>query len=323
MSKCDKNCRPTSIGGQAVIEGVMMQGPKKRATAVRKASGEIVIREDENKSFIAKYKLNKIPILRGFLAFFQSLFTGVSCLMFSAKECDIEGEDEQLSPFEKWLMEKFGDKLFDIIMYISVFFSLILGVGLFMVLPKLTVEGVTRLFGGSINEGISTLIEGMIRFVLFLGYIILISKMKDIQRVFEYHGAEHKTIFAYEYGDELTVENVKKQTRFHPRCGTSFLVLVMIVSVVVFLIIGAFIGPEATVLEKILWRIIMLPFVAGISYELIKIAGRHDNKLTRIISAPGVWLQHFTTREPDESQIEVAIAAFKAVVPDDEEGAKW
>ncbi len=323
MSKNDKNCCPTSIGGQAVIEGVMMQGPKKRATAVRKSSGEIVIKEEENKSFISKYKLNKIPILRGFLSFFQSLFTGVSCLMFSAKECDLEDENEQLSPFEKWIMEKFGDKLFDIVMYISVFFSLILGVGLFMVLPKVIVEFVSKPFGGNLNEGISTLIEGFLRLGIFLCYIILISKMKDIQRVFEYHGAEHKTIFAYEFGDELTVENVKKHTRFHPRCGTSFLVLVMIVSVIVFLIIGIFISPAAGILEKILWRIVMLPIIAGISYELIKFAGRYDNKLTRFISAPGVWLQHFTTREPDDKQIEVAIAAFKAVVPENSEESKW
>ena len=323
MNKEGKNCSPISIGGQAVIEGVMMNGPKKMATAVRKSDGEIVFEIKEKKeNFITKYKLNKIPILRGFLSFFVSMFTGVSCLMFSAKQTDLEDEDnEQMSKFEKWVFEKFGDKVFDIVMYISVFFSLILGVGLFMVLPKLVVEWVSMPFGG-INEGVSTLIEGVLRLVIFLVYIILISKMKDIQRVFEYHGAEHKTIFTYEYGDELTVENVKKHQRFHPRCGTSFLVLVMITSVIVFLIIGAFAG-EMTILEKILWRIAALPFVAGISYEFIKIAGRYDNKFTRFISAPGVWLQNFTTKEPDDSQIEVAIAAFKAVLPEDNEDIKW
>lgn len=318
----NKKCMPTSIGGQAVIEGVMMQGPQKRATAVRKSNGEIVIKETPNNSFIAKYKLNKIPILRGFLAFFESMFTGVSCLMFSAKECDIEDE-EPLSPFEQKIMDKFGDKLFDVIMYISVAFSLVLGVGLFMVLPKLLIEWVSMPFGKPLNEGVSTLIEGLVRMTIFFCYIILISKMKDIQRVFEYHGAEHKTIFTYEYGEELTVENVKKQIRFHPRCGTSFLVLVMLVSVVVFFIIGAFTGPTTSILEKILWRIVMLPVVAGISYELIKLAGRKTNRLTKIISAPGVWLQHFTTREPDDSQIEVAIAAFKAVMPENKEESKW
>ena len=323
MNKEGKSCSPISIGGQAVIEGVMMNGPKKMATAVRKSDGEIVFEIKEKKeNFITKYKLNKIPILRGFLSFFVSMFTGVSCLMFSAKQTDLEDEDnEQMSKFEKWVFEKFGDKVFDIVMYISVFFSLILGVGLFMVLPKLVVEWVSMPFGG-INEGISTLIEGVLRLVIFLVYIILISKMKDIQRVFEYHGAEHKTIFTYEYGDELTVENVRKHQRFHPRCGTSFLVLVMITSVIVFLIIGAFAG-EMTILEKILWRIAALPFVAGISYEFIKIAGRYDNKFTRFISAPGVWLQNFTTKEPDDSQIEVAIAAFKAVLPEDNEDIKW
>lgn len=318
----NKSCTPISIGGQAVIEGVMMNGPKVMATAVRKSDGEIVMDIKEKKSFMSKYKLNKIPILRGFLSFFVSMFTGVSCLMFSAKQCDLEEDGVEMSKFEKWVMEKFGDKIFDIVMYISVAFSLVLGVGLFMVLPKLIVEWVSMPFGG-INEGVSTFIEGIIRMVIFLCYIILISQMKDIRRVFEYHGAEHKTIFAYEYGCELTVENVKKQKRFHPRCGTSFLVLVMIISVVVFLGISAFAG-EMTLLEKILWRLAALPFVAGISYEFIKIAGRYDNKFTRIISAPGVWLQNFTTREPDESQIEVAIEAFKAVLPKDEnEDIKW
>lgn len=323
MNKEKKSCSPISIGGQAVIEGVMMNGPKKMATAVRKDNGEIVFEIKEKKeNFITKLKLNKIPILRGFLNFFVSMFTGVSCLMFSAKQTDLtDDENEQMSKFEKWVFEKFGDKVFDIVMYISVFFSLIIGVGLFMVLPKLVVEWVSYPFGG-INEGVSTLIEGILRLVIFLVYIILISKMKDIQRVFEYHGAEHKTIFAYEYGEELTVENVKKQKRFHPRCGTSFLVLVMITSVIVFLFIGAFAG-EMSVLEKILWRIAALPFIAGISYEFIKIAGRYDNAFTRIISAPGVWLQNFTTKEPDESQIEVAIAAFNAVLPEDNEDIKW
>ena len=323
MEKNNKSCSPISIGGQAVIEGIMMNGPKKMATAVRKADGEIVFQIKEKKeNFITKFKLNKIPVLRGFLSFFVSMLTGVSCLLFSAKQTDItDEENEQMSKFEKWVFEKFGDKVFDIIMYISVAISLIFGIGIFMVLPKLVVEWVSMPFGG-INEGISTLIEGILRLVIFLLYIILISKMKDIQRVFEYHGAEHKTIFTYEYGDELTVENVKKHKRFHPRCGTSFLVLVMITSVIVFLFIGAFAG-EMSVWEKILWRIVALPFVAGISYEFIKIAGRYDNKFTRIISAPGVWLQNFTTKEPDESQIEVAIAAFKAVLPEDNEDIKW
>lgn len=317
----NKNCSPISIGGQAVIEGVMMNGPKKMATAVRKSDGEIVMEVKEKKSLIAKYKLNKIPVLRGFLNFFASMFTGVSCLMYSAKQCDLEEEGEELSKFEKWVLDKFGDKVFDIVMYISVAFSLVIGIGLFMVLPKLIVEWASLPFGG-INDAVSTLIEGGVRIIIFLAYILLISKMKDIQRVFEYHGAEHKTIFAYEYGEELTVENVKKQKRFHPRCGTSFLVLVMLVSVIVFLVISAFAG-EMTITEKILWRIAALPLIAGVSYEFIKIAGRYDNKFTRLISAPGVWLQNFTTREPDESQIEVAITAFKAVLPEDNEGIKW
>ena len=314
-----KKCTPTSIGGQAVIEGIMMKGPGCMATAIRKADGSILVDKKEDHSFIRKYKLNKIPILRGFLAFFESLFTGVQCLMFSAKEYDLEDETYEMSKTEKWIMDKFGDKLFDILMYISVLISLVLGVGLFMVLPKLTVEWVGKLFGTSIHESLSVLIEGVIRITLFVIYMLLISKMKDVHRVFQYHGAEHKTIFAFEYGDELTVENVKKHTRFHPRCGTSFLVLVMIVSIIVF-----FFVPATTLLNKILWRIALLPVVAGISYELIKYAGKCSNWFTRLLSKPGVWLQHFTTKEPDDSMIEVAIAALTAVLPEDKnESTNW
>lgn len=317
-----KSCSPISIGGQAVIEGVMMNGPEKMATAVRKSDGEIICDIKEKKeNIITKLKLNKIPILRGCINFFMSMITGVSCLMFSAKQCDLEEEGEELSKFEKWVLDKFGDKIFDVVMYISVAFSLCIGIGLFMVLPKLIVEWASIPFG-KINEGVSTLIEGFIRMAIFLGYMVLISRMKDIRRVFEYHGAEHKTIFTYEYGDELTVENVKKHKRFHPRCGTSFLVLVMIISIIVFLVISAFAG-EMTITQKILWRIAALPLIAGISYEFIKLAGRYDNWFTRIISAPGMWLQNFTTREPDDSQIEVAIAAFKAVLPENKEAIKW
>ena len=187
-----------------------------------------------------------------------------------------------------------------------------------MVLPKLTVEWASKLVGTPVHESISVLIEGIIRMVLFVVYLLLISKMKDIQRVFQYHGAEHKTIFAYEYGEELTVENVKKYTRFHPRCGTSFLVLVMIVSVVVFLFV-----PATTLWSKIVWRIALLPIVAGISYELIKYAGRCSNPITRALSKPGVWLQHFTTREPEDNMIEVAITALQAVLPTDGESTQW
>jgi uncharacterized protein YqhQ len=313
-----KKCLPTSIGGQAVIEGIMMKGPNGLATAVRKASGEIVIDKKPSNSFIAKYKLNKIPILRGFLAFFESMIVGVSCLMFSAKEYDLEDADYEMSKFEKWVMEKFGDKIFDFVMYISVFISLFIGVGVFMVLPKLAVEYTGKFIGGISDGFIPTLIEGVIRIILFVAYILLISNMKDIKRVFQYHGAEHKTIFAYEYGDELTVENIKKHKRFHPRCGTSFLVIVMIVSIIVFFFIRT-----DSIVDKILWRLALLPLIAGISYEIIKLAGRYNNPITRFLSAPGVWLQRVTTKEPDEKQIEVAIVALNAVLEDTKEDAKW
>jgi len=318
-AKNEKNIKnkPTSIGGQAVIEGIMMMGPNEHATAVRKKDGSIVIDKKPNNKFISKYKLNKIPILRGVISFFASMITGVSCLMFAAKEYDLEDGDYEMSKFEKWIMDKFGDKLFDIVMYISVFFSLILGVGLFMILPKVVIEYGGNLIGG-LNETVANIIEGFVRITLFLCYILLISQMKDIKRVFEYHGAEHKTIFAFEHGEELTPENIMKYKRFHPRCGTSFLVIVMVVSIIVFFFI-----PDNTLIQKILWRIALLPVIAGISYEIIKIAGRYDNPVTRFISAPGVWMQHVTTNEPDSAQLEVAIAALKAVLPQDLEEAKW
>ena len=313
MKKLEKRACPTAssrVGGQAVIEGIMMKGPGMMATAIRKADGSILVDKKEDKSFIKKYKLNKIPILRGFLAFFESLFTGVSCLMFSAKECDLEDESYEMSKNEQWIMDKFGDKLFDILMYVSVLVSLVLGVGLFMVLPKLTVEWIGNLLGTSIHESLSVLIEGVIRITLFVIYMLLISRMKDVHRVFQYHGAEHKTIFTFEYGEELTVENVKKHTRFHPRCGTSFIIVMLVISIV----ISMFIPGRGSILRS-LFKILLLPLSVGIGYEFIMFAGKHDNFIVRALSAPGLWMQRITTKEPDESQLEIAITALKGAIP--------
>ena len=315
----DKKIHKTSIGGQAVIEGVMMKGPKEIAIAVRKPDGEIIIEKKPVSERIRKSKILKWPLIRGCVGFFDSMVTGVKALMFSAQFFDIEGEEESESKFDQWLERKFGDKIKDIVIYVSVVLSLIFSIGLFFLLPNFITELIAKISGISVDGTVRTLIEGGVRMLIFLGYILLVSQMKDIKRVFMYHGAEHKTIATYEHGMELTVENARKGCRLHPRCGTSFLIFVMIVSVIVFLII-----PKGLPwYMRAIFKILLLPLVAGISYEIIKFAGRHENWFTKIISMPGMWLQYITTREPDDSQLEVAIASIKAVIPDNKEEDKW
>lgn len=311
--------QPTSVGGQAVIEGVMMRGVKDIATAVRCPDGHIEIEKKPINLLSVKWKINKIPLLRGVFSFFESLYTGIGCLMFSAKMFEDEEADttESMSKFEKWLMDKLGDKIYTVIMFISVLFSLALGIGLFMLLPNFLVGLLLKPFP-NLPVIVLNIFEAILKMSFFLLYLYLVSKMNDIKRVFMYHGAEHKSIFAYEYGEELTVENVKKHTRFHPRCGTSFLVLVMIVSILLFCTIS-----WDNLATRMLIRIAMLPLVAGISYELIKLAGRKTNTCTKIISAPGMWLQRLTTKEPTDDMIEVALAALKSVISDNREDDKW
>lgn len=317
-----KACHITSIGGQAVIEGVMMRGPKETAIAVRKPDGEIIVEKKPVNSFIQKYKLNKIPIIRGVLSFFESLIIGTKALMFSAEFYDIEEEEdkkkkETMTPEELEKYNKKNEKMMTGAIFASVAIALVFGVGVFMLLPTFLV-GLLRDYAHLTNNLLATLLEGIVRICIFITYILLVSKMNDIKRVFQYHGAEHKTIFCYESGEELTIENVKKQKRLHPRCGTSFLILVMIISVILF----SFISWENPV-ERVIIRLLLLPVVAGLSYELIKFAGRHDGIIVRIISAPGMWLQKITTKEPDESQIEVAIESLKSVLTGDKNDDKW
>ncbi len=306
----------TSIGGQAVIEGVMMRGPKEIATAVRKSDGSIIIDKKPVNSFVVKYKLNKIPILRGVVSFVESLVTGMKCLMFSADQMDLE-DDEAYKPsrFETWLENKFGDKIKDIAIYFAVFVAIIFSIGLFMLLPN-ALAHVVELFTD--NRIVLNLSEGIIRMLIFLGYMLLVSRMKDIQRVFEYHGAEHKTIATYESGAELTVENARQHSRLHPRCGTSFLLIVMVVSIVVFSFLK-----WGAMWQNLLCRLALMPVVAGISYEMIKFAGKSKSPVVRVLTLPGLWLQKITTREPDDSQLEVAIASIKAVIPENKEDDKW
>ena len=316
MDKKNKEIHKTSIGGQAVMEGVMMRGPKEIATAVRKSNGEIIIDKKTASSIFTKYKFLKIPILRGVISFFDSMITGVKCLMFSAEQVDLEdGEEYKPSKFEKWLDDTFGDKIKDIVIYFSVFVSLIFSIGLFILLPTVLVGWMKHFI---VSAPLLSLCEGGVRIVIFLAYLFLVSRMKDIQRVFEYHGAEHKTIAAYEHGEELTPENARKYSRLHPRCGTSFLLIVMIISIIFF----SFLKWE-TVWQRMLYRLLLLPIVAGVSYEIIKFAGRSDSKLVKWLTSPGLALQFLTTREPDDSQLEVAIAALKSVMTGNQDDDRW
>ncbi|MBQ9091449.1 MAG: DUF1385 domain-containing protein [Anaerotignum sp.] len=298
----------TNIGGQAVIEGVMMRGKKIYALAVRNPEGEIVV---EKKPVISMNKgIFKYPIFRGMAAFVDSLVSGTKILMRSAEIAGEGWEDEELSPFEQWLMDKFGDKITDILIYFSVFVSLVLGMTLFFVLPV----AIGNLFKSFIPSWGLGVVEGLIRIGIFLGYLWLISKMKEIQRVFQYHGAEHKTIACFESGKELTVENVRPCTRLHKRCGTSFLLFVMLISMVVFF----FVRTDVFII-RLITRICLVPFIAGISYEVLRWAGRSENIIVRVLSAPGLCLQKLTTSEPDDSQIECAIAAMNGVLEDEPE----
>jgi len=322
----------TSIGGQAVIEGVMMRGPFKTATAVRKPDGEIECKIEENGTKKTN-KILKLPIIRGCVNFVSSLVIGMKALMFSAEFVDIEGEEETESKFEKWLEDKLGDKIKDIVIYFSIFLSIGLSIGLFILLPTAITQGIgwilTKLGIENVADTASFIstCEGVVKMAIFLTYMYLVSKMEDIKRVFEYHGAEHKTIACYEAGEELTVENVKKHTRFHPRCGTSFLLIVMVVSIIIFALLPKFNGEGYSGIETLLLRmgtrILLLPIVAGVSYEIIKLAGKSRNKCVCILTKPGLWLQKLTTREPNDQQIEVAIRSITEVIPEDKEADKW
>lgn len=297
-----------NIGGQAVLEGVMMKGKSHYAVSVRKADGTIVTETKECKSIAERIKLFKLPLFRGMLVFVESLILGVKALNFSAELYGDEEMEEEPSKFERWLMEKLGDKGEKIIMGVVMAFSFALSIGLFMILPMLIGAGVNHvaeipLFGQNI-------IEGCIRILLFLGYMKLVTKVKDIKRTFEYHGAEHKSINCLEQGKPLTVENVRSCTRLHKSCGTSFLFIVMIVSILVYSVFTTQI-----VWQRIVIRLVMLPMIAGLSYEFIRWARlKPNNKLANLLSKPGFWLQReFTTAEPDDAQIEVAIASIEGV----------
>ncbi len=287
------------------MEGVMMKNMEQYAVAVRKPNDEIEVMKGKYESLGNRYAICRVPIIRGVITFIESLYIGMKTLAFSSSFYEEEEEEAQPGRFEQALTRIFGDKLESVIMGLTIAVSVILAVGIFMLLPfylSTLLEGVIA------SYTVRTLIEGVIRVGIFLLYIWLISRMEDIRRVFMYHGAEHKTINCLEHGEDLTPENIRKYSRFHKRCGTSFLLIVMIVSIIVFL----FIRVDQPVL-KMLLRVLLVPVIAGISYEFIRLAGRSDSKIMNILSKPGMSLQFFTTKEPDDSMLEVAIASGEGV----------
>ena len=292
-----------SVGGQAVIEGVMMQSKNKRAIAVRKSNGEIVVEKNKIKSWVSEKNIDKIPFLRGAFILIDTMIEGIKSLNFSS---EFFTEDIEEDAFDRFIKRIFKDKANDAMIWISLALSLVLSVGIFILIPT-TVGGI---FSKIIdNKLILNLIEGILRLSILFAYIVIISKNSDIKRVFQYHGAEHKSIHCYESGLELTVENARKFTTFHPRCGTNFLFIVMFTSVVLFSFFG---WPNPLI--RIVMRILFIPIVSGISYEIIKFIGKYNNKFTKIVAYPGMMLQKFTTQEPDDEQLEVALTALKAVI---------
>ncbi len=327
-----ENIHRTTIGGQALIEGIMMKGPEKTAMAVRTKEGEIVIEEKENKQ---RKWYNKAPFIRGTINFVSQLLDGYYYLSRSAELSGMADDDseEEMSKFEKWLDDKFGDKIMGVIMTIAMIFGIALAILLFVFVPTWLFMLVQYLVGTAADlSPFQSLFEGILKIAIFITYMWIVSKTESIRRTYEYHGAEHKTIACYEHGLELTVDNVKPQIRFHPRCGTSFIFLVLLISILIYSIfpitnqmfIDTFAVSEGlAMILRVSSKILLLPVIVSISYEVIRLAGRYDNILTKIISAPGLWLQRLTTKEPDDSEIEAAIAAMNAVIPEDKESDKW
>lgn len=291
-----------SVGGKALIEGVMMQSKDKRAMAVRKSDGEIVIKKNKIKSWINEKNIDKVPFIRGSFILIETMIEGVKSLNFSSDFF----LDEEYDAFDRFMKKIFKDKANDVAIWFSIILSLILSLGLFILVPTF-IGGV---FSNIIKNNILlNLVEGLARISILFLYIVLVSKNKDIERVFQYHGAEHKSIYCYENDLELTVENARKFGRLHPRCGTNFLFIVMFTSIILFSFFG---WPNPIV--RIIIRIVFVPIVAGISYEIIKFLGKYNNKFTKIVAYPGMMLQKFTTKEPDDEQLEVALEALKAVI---------
>ncbi len=304
--KQEKNPRVGKVGGQAVLEGIMMRGPESYTTAVRKADGTI-IRDSHPNEIKKKNAFLRLPVIRGVVSFVESMILSFSTLGFAAEALELEEETK----FEKWLTRVFGKSLTAIVMGIGTVLGVALGALLFIVLPAFIASFIP-------NEIVRKVLEGVLRIAIFLSYISLVSLMNDIKRTFMYHGAEHKSIFCYEKGLELNVENIRAQKRFHPRCGTSFMVLMMIVGIFIGLLIGVLFPTtkENTVLY-IGIKFLLLPITMGLGYEIIRFAGRHDNAFIRFVTAPGLWIQRITTKEPTDDMIEVAIVALKSALTEE------
>lgn len=304
--------KSSGIGGQAVLEGIMMKNRDKYAVAVRKPDNEIVVDVKNYKGIAGKSKILGLPFIRGVFNFIDSLVLGIKTLTYSAEFFDEEIETAEDKVVDKVAKSAFKEKAEDVLMGLTILFSIILSVGLFIILPYYVSEVFKWML--SINSNmLLAVIEGISRIIIFLLYLILISRMKDIQRTFMYHGAEHKCINCIENGYALNTDNVRISSRQHKRCGTSFLFFVMFISVIAFILVSALIPADTTRLVKVLVRLVLVPLIAGISYEIIRLAGRSDNWFVRVMSAPGLLMQKLTTKEPDDDMIEVAIVAVEAV----------
>ena len=326
MSKKKKN-QPKSkylacVGGQALMEGIMMNGPKGAAMALRLPDGSIEVTPKYPKKLKDKYKFAGLPFIRGPISFVENMIFGYQCLMESAEKTTLDGvepDEEQMSKFDKWLSDHFGPKMMTVIGVISVILGFLLSFGLFIALPSYIFKGIQYLT--NLSTMWRPLVEGGVKILIFVGYMSLVSLMKEMKRLFMYHGAEHKSIFCLEAGEELTVENVRKQSRFHPRCGTSFLFVTIILSILLAALMSVIFNGTRVTEITILWvllKLLLLPVIMSVGYEFIRYAGKHDNLFVSICAAPGLWMQRITTKEPTDDIIEVGIASLKAVLDEDE-----
>ena len=323
---CPVAVKKTTIGGQALIEGVMMVGPSRTAMAVRKGDGTIYVEEIKQSEKTSYFE--KVPFVRGCIRFYKMLVTGTGALMKAADISEEGKPDPKKEGEKKSRLDEFTDRHFNLMMSISAIIGNLLSVGLFILAPRLIVEIVTKFIPEDIREitWVPILLnigEGVLRLLIFLFYLIFASSLKDIKRVWRYHGAEHKTIACYEAGLPLTVENVLKQSRFHPRCGTSFMFNVLAISIIIYTVIGIFTGAQPMWVNLAI-RVVAIPIICSISFEVLRFVGRHDrNWICRLMAKPGLWLQKFTTAEPDGPIAEVAIASMQAVIPENKEDDIW
>ena len=302
------------------MEGIMMNGPEGKAMALRLPDSSISVEKKTFTSIKDKNKFFGIPMVRGIVNFVEALIFGYKCLMESAEKTGMDVEEEEnMSKLDRWISDHFGEKMMKVIGAISMVLGFALAFALFVWMPSFLFDAINKLTGERITM-LRTIFEGLLRIIIFVIYMFAVSKMKEIKRVYMYHGAEHKSIFCYESGEEMTVENVRKQSRFHPRCGTSFIFVMIILSILVSSVV-ALAFPSLTQIRPV-WicvKLLIMPIVMGLGYEFIRYAGKHDNLFVKILSAPGLWMQRITTAEPDDSMIEVGIAAINAVIPHNDE----